>query len=253
MRRLAPILAALASGAAGAQTMLDQEQRLIEIHSLLLDLPAAGAPGAPRSGELSVGLEVITVPPIDGTTGNKKQLTASDRTPVAPRPRVALGLPVPEPLRAFVGLAYVPPLVLGSVSLHLLGAEAGIAWAPGALRLGVRGHLLAAESLSPVTDPKLRDRLRTIVFGAEAAGGYELGFGALSATPYGGIGFSRLSGTFHVTSDAVELTSQYTSLVLHAGARLLWNQRWEGVVELVAYPGRMVHPNLRLSYLFGVF
>ena len=42
---LAVLLAALAGGAR-AQTMLDQEQRLIEIHSLLVALPALEAPGA---------------------------------------------------------------------------------------------------------------------------------------------------------------------------------------------------------------
>jgi len=35
-----------AAGSARAQTMLDQQQRLIEIHSLLLDLPPGDAPGA---------------------------------------------------------------------------------------------------------------------------------------------------------------------------------------------------------------
>ena len=41
---------ALTAGAARAQTMLDQEQRLIEIHSLLIALQPGNAPGAYRAG-----------------------------------------------------------------------------------------------------------------------------------------------------------------------------------------------------------
>jgi len=87
---------ALAAGAARAQTMLDQEERLIEIHSLLIALQPGNAPGAYRAGELSLGLELIVIPPIDGITGGKRQITASDQTPVFPRPRLAIGLPAPR-------------------------------------------------------------------------------------------------------------------------------------------------------------
>jgi len=37
--------------------------------------------------------EFIGIPYIDGTTGGKVQITASDRTRIFPRPRIALGLP----------------------------------------------------------------------------------------------------------------------------------------------------------------
>ena len=103
-------LMACAAGPLAAQTMLDQQQRLIDIHGLLLDLPPVDAPAALRPGQLSVGIEAIGVPSIDGTTGNKRQITASDQTPVFPRPRLALGLPVPGGFRAFVGVSYVPPI-----------------------------------------------------------------------------------------------------------------------------------------------
>ena len=129
MRRwgIAFIPLALAASAARAQTMLDQEQRLIEIHSLLIALQPGNAPGAYRSGELSLGLEIIVIPPIDGTTGGKRQITASDQTPVFPRPRLAIGLPAPEDFRAFIGLAYIPPIKINEVSSHQGALEAGLA------------------------------------------------------------------------------------------------------------------------------
>jgi len=123
-------LLAVAAGSAQAQTMLDQEQRLIEIHSLLVALQPGNAPGAYRAGELSLGLEIIGIPPIDGTTGGKRQITASDRTFAFPRPRFALGLPAPADFRAFVGLSYIPPIPINEVSSHLGALEAGLAWVP---------------------------------------------------------------------------------------------------------------------------
>lgn len=259
MKRALVALLVCAAGAASGQTLLGQEQRLIDIHALLLDLPPVDAPGTYRAGQLGVGVEVIGVPPIDGSTGTpgvqgfKKQITASDRTAVFPRPRVTLGLPAPESFRAFVGVSYVPPVEVRSVTLHSIAGEAGIAYVPGPLVAGIRVHLLYAQSESPVTEPVLRDRLRATDYGAEVSAGYLLDFGALGVTPYGGIGISRTHGNFRVTSDGVTLTSDDTAAALHAGARLVFGKRWLGVAELDGHPGRLVHPNFRLAYLFDLF
>jgi hypothetical protein len=259
MKRALVALLLCAAGSARGQTLLGQEQRLIDIHALLLDLPPVDAPGTYRAGQLSVGIEAIGVPPIDGSTGTpgtqgfKRQITASDRTPVFPRPRIALGLPAPESFRAFVGLSYVPPVEVSSLSLNYIAGEAGIAWVPGPLTVGVRAHLLHGQSESPVTEPVLRDTLRVTEFGAEVSAGYLLDFGTLGVTPYAGVGVSRTKGKFHVTSDGVTLTSDDTAAALHAGVRLLLGKRWLGVAELDAYPARLVHPSFRLAYLFDLF
>ena len=50
-RRLAGLLLALAALPARAQTMLDQELRLIEVHSLLAALPPLAPPGAYAAGQ----------------------------------------------------------------------------------------------------------------------------------------------------------------------------------------------------------
>ena len=243
------ILAALAPVAAAAQTMLDQEERLIDIHSLLLDLPPATAPGALRPWQLDVGAEVIGIPEIDGTTGSKVQITASDRTRVFPRPRLALGLPAPEGFRAFVGGAYIPPIAIREVSTHYGALEAGFAWAPGRFTLGLRGHGLYARSKSPVTDPDTKDELVTTEWGADLAAGYRLDFERFSLTPYAGAGVVTLDGDFTVTSDGVKLTSSYTGASLHGGLRLLWRERWQAIAEIDGYPSRLVHPSFRVSYV----
>ena len=238
-----------AAGAARAQTMLDQEQRLIEVHSLLVDMGALNAPGAYRERDLSLGLEVIVIPGIDGTTGGKRQITASDRTPVFPRLRLALGLPAPEGFRASVGIAYIPPIRLRDVSSHFAELEGEMAYAPGPLALGLRGHVLVARSMSPVTEPTVRDTLDNFEFGANAAAGYRLDFQPGSVTPYASIGITRTVGIFRVTSDAYELSSRTTNPVFAGGMRFLASQRFEVVAELAAFPGRLVHPSFRVAWM----
>jgi hypothetical protein len=249
-RVLAALVLAAAATAARAQTMLDQEERLIDIHSLLLDLPPLESPGALRAGQLAVGLEAVTIPTIDGTTGSKRQITASDRTPLFPRPRVALGLPAPEGFRALVGLSYIPPVAIRDVSTHFGAAEAAFAWAPGRLRAGARAHLSYGSSRAPVTDAATRDTLETLEYGGElsAGGSFPLPLGTLE--PYAGVGAVHLHGRFRVTSDGTVLRSDHGGATLHGGVRYLFRDRWEGVAEVDAYPGRLVHTNLKVGYVF---
>lgn len=256
MRRalaLLTLVTAAAAGPASAQTMLDQEQRLIEIHSLLLDLTPVQAPGALSPGQLRLGLELIGIPHIDGTTGGKVQITASDRTPIFPRPRIALGLPAPDGFRTFVGLSYIPPIQINGVSTHYGALEAGIAWAPGAAAVGLRGHGVYALSRSPVTDPQTRDTLETWEFGADLSAGYRFDLGPVSLTPYAGAGVVYLDGKFTVTTDSIVLGSRYTGLTLGAGLRLLMTKHWEAVAEVDAYPGRLIHVSVLLGYVFDLW
>jgi len=245
---------AIVADSARAQTMLDQEQRLIEIHSLLVGLPPAAAPGAYRPGEVSLGLEVVGIPPINGQTGGKFQITASDHTPLFPRPRLAIGLPAPEGYRAFAGLAYIPPITFRQVSSHLGALEAGIAWVPeGPIAAGIRGHVLVARSKSPVTEPGTRDTLDNFEYGADLSAGYRLDLGVASITPFAGVGVTRLSGDFLVTSDNYVLTSRTTNVGFTGGLQLFAGRNVEGVAEMVVFPGRLVHPSFRLAWVFDPF
>lgn len=256
MRRAALLfaLAALAAPGVGrAQTILDQEQRLIDIHSLLLDLPPVQSPAALARGVVGLSLEVVTIPPIDGTTGTKVQITAHDRTVLYPRPRLMVGLPAPDRFRAFVGLSYIPPFEIRGVSTNYFAGEAGFGFASEdrPIRLGLRLHGVVATSRAPVTDPATRDELETRLWGADLGVGGHFRYSALDLEPYGGAGVVSLHGRFTVTSDGNVIESSYTGAAFQAGVRLLYGARWEGVAELDAYPQRLVHVNLRFGYLFG--
>jgi hypothetical protein len=247
------VIAAFA-GSARAQTMLDQEERLIEIHSLLVALPPPGAPGAYRPGEVSLGLEIIGIPPINGQTGGKVQFTASDHTPLYPRLRLAVGLPAPDGYRAFAGLAYIPPITFRDVSSHQGALEAGIAWVPeGPLTAGIRGHVLVARSKSPVTERDTLDTLDNFEYGADVSAGYRLDLGLASITPFAGVGVTHVSGDFTVTSDNYVLTSRTTNVGFTGGLQLFAGHNIEGVAELLVFPGRLVHPGFRLAWAFDPF
>ncbi len=236
---LAASLLALGAGAARAQTMLDQEERLVELHALLMALPAAQAPGALAPWQASLGLEVIAIPTIDGTTGGKEQITASDRASAFPRVRLALGLPLGGDWRAFGGVGYIPPLEVNGVTCHLGALEAGLAWAPGALAVALRGQAARSVAESPVTNPRTRDTLRTTVLGADLAVGYGLDAGPVRLTPYASLGVVRVDGLFRVTSDGNELTSESTRPSLGLGLRVGGWHHLEAVIELVDYPARL--------------
>jgi Autotransporter beta-domain len=247
-------LLALTARSAQAQTMLDQEQRLLEIHSLLVALPPNDAPGAYRAGEISLGIEVIGIPTINGQTGGKFQFTASDRTFAFPRPRLALGLPAPDRFRAFVGLSYIPPITVFEINEHFAALEAGLAWvADNPFAVGIRASALVSRAKTSVTDPGTRDTLENFEFGGDLSAGYRLELGAASVTPFAGVGVTRVNGNFRITSDDVLLTSRTTNASVTAGVRLFARPGLDGVAELVVFPGRLVHPTVHLAWVFDWF
>lgn len=246
MRALLAVL--LLAGAARAQTMLDQEDRLIEIHSLLIALQP-DAPGVLQPRQLSLGLELITIPKIDGTTGSRHQITASDRTPLFPRPRLQLGLPAFGDFRPWAGLSYIPPLQINGVSSHLGALELGLAWDRGSpLVVALRAYGVAAESKSPVTDPATRDTLDTTLLGADVSAAYRVPLGFATLSPFAAVGVQRVAGDFTVTSDNALLTYRTTDLGVNGGVRFAWKQL-AAMGELVVYPGRMTHPVFSVAWL----
>jgi hypothetical protein len=229
--------------------MLDQEQRLIEIHSLLVALPQLVSPDGYDPGQLSLGLELIVIPDINGQTGGKTQITASDRTPVFPRPRLALGLPAPEDFRAYVGLSYLPPFEINSVSSHQIAVEGSFAWAPrGPLSVGLRGFAIFAQSKSPVTDPNTRDTLDSFLAGGELSAGYRFDLGSFSLTPFAGAGVTYVMGNFRVTSDNTPLSSDDIAPSINGGVRFHVGAGIDAVAQVLAYPGVLVHPVFALAW-----
>ena len=242
----------LAALPAGAQDVTGNEEHLVDLHALLLDLPAIDAPGAFRSGELNLALEVTDIPVIDGDVGPKTELTASDHARAYPRFRLALGLPAPSGFRAFVGAAYVPPVEINRVTVNSPAVEAGFAWVNGPLRIGLQGHGVWARVLSPVSSPDVRDELTVTEGGWDLRAGYEFRMKRLAITPYAGAGQVYSSGHFRSSVDGGIVDSTHSGAAYSAGARLLYRDHWEGVVEYSVYPGMLWNPRFRFGYVMNL-
>jgi hypothetical protein len=249
LRSLLVLLWVLAALPARGQDVYSREQRLVDIHALLLDLPPLNAPGAYAPGYLDLGLEVAAIPPISGDVGPLREITASDQARLFPRLRLALGLPAPAGFRIFVGGGYIPPVEINRITVNSLGGEAGIAYVNGALRIGLRGHGVLAHALSPVSAPNVRDRLKVADGGWDVSAGYELHLGKLSLTPYAGAGQVWSKGDFRSSVDGGTIHSTHAGATFQAGARALLFDHWEAVLEYSVYPGRVWSPRLRLGYV----
>jgi hypothetical protein len=245
---LVPLALLLALPARG-QGVIEREQRLVDIHALLLDLAPVQAPGALAPGQLGLGLEVTGIPVINGDVGPKREITASDHARLYPRLRVALGLPMPDGFRAFVGGGWVPPVEVNQITVDSLGVESGIAWVNGPWRLGLAGHFAVARALSPVSAPYVRDRLKVTEGGWDLRAGYELRLGKFSLTPYAGGGQVWTKGDFRSSVDGGTVHSTRGGAAIYGGARLLFHDHWEAVVEYSAYPDRLWNPRVRLGYV----
>ncbi len=252
--RAALVLLLLAALPAAALDVTGREQRLVDIHALLLDLPAIDAPGALAPGQLDLGVEVTGIPVISGDVGaaDKRELTASDHARLDPRPRVALGLPAPPGFRAFLGAAYIPPVEINSITVNSLGAEAGMAWVGGPLRVGLRLHGVVAHALSPVSAPSVRDRLNVVDGGWDVRAGYELRLGKVALTPYAGVGQVWTKGDFRSSVDGGTVHSTHGVAAIEAGARVLFHDHWEGALEYSVYPGRRWNPRVRVGYVVNL-
>jgi len=248
------VLSLLAAFSAPAQDVAGRERRLVDIHALLLDLPAIEAPGALAPGQLDLGLELTGIPVISGDVGaaDKRELTASDHARLFPRPRLALGLPAPPGFRAFVGAAYIPPIEVNRITVNSLGAEAGIAWARRRLSVGLRAHGVLAHALSPVSASYVRDRLNVAEGGWDVRAGYELRLAKLSLTPYAGAGQVWTKGDFRSSVDGGTVHSRHGVAAFYAGARMLFRDHWEGAVEYSMYPGRLWNPRVRVGYVVNL-
>jgi hypothetical protein len=251
-RTAAAVLGLLAALPARAQDVLEEEQHLVDIHALLLDLAPIQAPGALASGELDLGVEVTGIPPISGDVGPTREITASDHARLYPRPRLALGLPAPRGFRAFVGAGYIPPIEINQITVHSLGIEAGMAWASGRLRLGLAGHAAFAHALSPVSSPDVQDRLDVTEGGWDARAGYELRLRKLAVTPYAGGGQVWTKGDYRSSVDGGTVHSTQGGPAFYAGARLLFHDHWEGVLEYSVYPDHLWNPRVRLGYVVNL-
>ena len=250
--RAALALSLLAALPAGAQDVTGRERRLADIHALLLDLPPIEAPGALDPGRLDLGVEVTAIPVIDGDVGPKREITASGSRPPLPATAAGAGPAGATPLPRLRGRGLHPPgrdrpdqrQLAGGGGRDRLGERAA---APGAAR--TLGDGPCAERCQRARRARSAERHRGRL---DVGAGYELRLGKLSLTPYAGVGQVWSTGDFRSSVDGGTVHSSHAGAVFDGGARVLYRDRWEGVLEYSAYPGRLWNPRFRLGYVVSL-
>ena len=234
--------------------MLDQEQRLIEIHSLLVALPALQAPGAlaPLAGRGSAWRSSpsrsSTAPP-----------AARPSSPPPTSPAPSRGCARRWACRWAAPGAPSPGWATSRPSRSTRSAPTCSAWrpAPAWSARPVRGRASACTASgptrrSPVTDPATRDQLVTRIGGADLSAAWRL-----RARPRRAHALRRprrRPGGRHLhrhqrRPPADQHHHRPRALRGHppAGA----SGQLEVVAELIAWPGVLVHPGFSLAWVPG--
>ena len=226
--------------------MLDQEQRLIEIHSLLLACRRSRRPGrcAPASWRLGAGADRHPV-----HRRHHRRRRRRSPPPTGPGCSRALGSRWGSPRRMTSGPSSASrtsrPSAINGVSTNYIAARGGHrvdARPSRRWRCAVTTSTRCRGPPSPIRTPGTRSTP------ARAAPTWGSVAGSTSSRCPSRLtlerGSCRSSGNFTVTSDGYVLHSSYTGVALQAGLRVLMDGHWQVVGEVDAYPGRLVHASL---------
>ena len=195
------------------------EARTMAHFAVPLAFSGGSAPFRPPAGRLQIGLELTYLPNIDPNTTIPTTCRTDKHSPentdllfLAPRPRVALGLPAGFQVEA----SWIPPIRLSEVKANLVGVAisrtfslSGKGGARPAL-LEIRAHGTFGTIKAPITcdDAALQDAgspcyqgqrsndsFKPNIVGIAAALGWSAGHGFF---PYAGAGYNHLAPRFRV-------------------------------------------------------
>ncbi len=168
--------------------------------------------GMPSAKGATLSLEIARLPPLgcaDRTVVFNNALKTEDtnKVPALPRPRLRVGLPKFMGLDGYLGVAYVPPVPLGSTSMHHAGFELGLSKALSReLSVGLRYHAAVSKVADDIAKsveedgPKVLDFYANGMWGLGLHAGYEGGALPQGLGLYTSFGFANV-GTFFVIGD----------------------------------------------------
>lgn len=169
-----------------------------------------GGPIPLDAGEASIAFEVKWLPSLgcqERFVLNGTKTEDTNLLPVAPKPRIRVGLPQIGPLHAFMGFSFLPPVGIPGVgSLLQAGGEFGLGYrAPFGLDVGLRAHMNMARAKAEIAtpfvkgDPAYDDVLFASGLGADLGVAYTMDLGDGSVLhPYINAGVADISTLFLV-------------------------------------------------------
>jgi hypothetical protein len=168
--------------------------------------------GMPSQKGASLSLEIARLPPLGCADrvvvfNNALKTEDTNKVPVLPRPRLRVGLPKFFGLDGFLGVAYVPPVPLGSTSMHHVGFELGLSKGLSAqLSVGMRFYAAVSKVADDIAESieegghKVLDFYANGMFGLGLHAGYEGGALPKGLGLYTSFGFANV-GTFFLIGD----------------------------------------------------
>lgn len=241
-----------------------QQDFLLNFFSLATTFSPLHAPIPQAGGTGTVGLELAVIPPLPCSRRLVLDYTKTEdtnKTPVAPRPRVSFSMPTRNTAIGSVvpygSFGYVPPITFAGTRNVIVSVEAGIGVSPqegGGIQYGLRYHATLMKTIAEIAtpfnegDPTALDFYMGSTFGVDGMFGYR----AKKWTPYVALGFTDVSTFFYIDDDGLVINNEapYAGLAASAGTQWRIAEHWQSAGELYLAPGNITTARLRFSYLF---
>lgn len=230
----------------------------------------SAVPYEPGTG--SIGAEVAGIPPLScerrlilGSTKTED----TNKTPVAPRLRLAFAMPKLGPAVVYGSVGYIPPVPFAGVRNVILSGEIGVGIPlESGLELGLRYHHTTLKTVGEIAtpfnegDPAYPDIYLGSTLGADALVSYRVGE---SLEPYLAVGvmdastFFLVGDTTHIQDNTQPYVGMTTSLGLQARVMDKVDLAGEFYAALPPFSseardngaGRVYTGRARIAYVFG--
>jgi len=241
----------------GSYVEQDQQDFLLNFFALATTLSPLHSAVPLEGGQGSIGLELDIIPPLGCDrrlvlAGKKTEDT--NKTPIAPRPRVMFQFKDLGPFKIYAGLAYVPPVTVFGTRNVIISGEAGFGLQyDDGFEWGMRYHATLMKTIAEIAtpfdkeDPTELDFYMGSTFGLDLIAGYDIQK-VEGLKPYISVGFTDVSTFFYIGDDAVVTNNAnpYASFVGSLGAQYSLD-RLEFAGEFYTAPGIIYTGRLRMG------
>jgi len=210
-----------------------------------------------KSGTGTISLELAGIPPL----GCERRLVLgatktedTNKTVVAPRPRLGFVFNKLGSVTPYGSFAYVPPVTVFGTRNVIVSGEAGFGARAGKdWQWGMRYHFTLMKTVAEIATPfdiedeEKLDFYMGSTFGVDAMGGMEIG----DWTPYVSVGFTDASTFFYIGDDAVVGNNGAPFAGLTSSAGVQYTHDWlDLAAEAYAAPGVIYTGRLRAGANF---
>ncbi len=184
-----------------------QNDYLLNYVSLAVTYSPLHAPVPAEPGHGSIGIELAGIPPISCERRLVLSYTKTEdtnKTPVAPRPRLTFALPAIGKVVPYGSVAYFPPVTLLGTRNVILSGEIGAgAELDNGVQLGGRFHTTTIKTVAEIATPFVEGDTAydDLYVGSTFGVDFMAGYAAEKFTPYLALGVTDVSTFFYIGDD----------------------------------------------------